>query len=106
MPYIKANRREPLDMLVMDFARVRDDYGMGEGELNYLFTRLLLEWVGRTRTYDLLSAARGILQDVSDEFYRRVVTPFEELKRWENGDVYARNPGDNQPASRPENPVA
>ena len=106
MPYIKRSRREPLDMLVQDFARVRDDFGVSEGELNYLFTRLLLEWTEGVRSYCLLSSARGILQDVSEEFYRRVVAPFEDLKRWENGDVYATNPGDNQPASRSEGPVA
>ena len=89
MPYIKPSRRQPLDALVADFAQLRDDYGVSEGELNYLLTRLLLEWTGGVRSYALLCSARGILQDVKDEFYRRVVAPYEDTKREANGDVFS-----------------
>jgi len=38
--------------------------------------------------YAEMSAVRGVLADVSSEFYRRKMAPYEDMKREENGDVY------------------
>lgn len=59
------------------------------GELNYMITgfcNLYLETKGTN--YTVLNEIIGVLECAKLEFYRRVVTPYEEKKRKENGDVY------------------
>jgi len=59
------------------------------GVLNFQITELLKEYVRHHGTsYDTLNAVVGALGCVKAEFYRRVVAPYEDLKRAENGDVY------------------
>lgn len=86
MPYINPSLRPRLDEALHQLANIP---GLSVGEINYLITCLLLRWLGNegTRTYAKYSAARGVLQDVSDELYRRWMGPFEDLKRQEHGDV-------------------
>jgi hypothetical protein len=38
--------------------------------------------------YQTFNDALGALEGAKQEFYRRVVVPYEEQKRFENGDVY------------------
>jgi len=59
------------------------------GELNYAITLLLTGYVSRQpRSYQALNDCLGALEGAKLEFYRRVVVPYEEQKRAENGDVY------------------
>ncbi len=59
------------------------------GEMNFLITRIIMEFLGRKgKSYANMSAIRGVLADVSDEFWRRVMLPYEDVKMAENGDVY------------------
>ena len=81
MPYIDPKRREPLEPNAVPNS---------PGELNFVITRLITAYVYRKgMTYENLSAARAAAQDASDEFYRRVVVPYEDVKKSEHGDVYA-----------------
>lgn len=63
---------------------------MSIGELHYVITRLAVLMVFRhgRPSYAFLSSIGGVLADVRDEFYRRVVAPYEDSKAKENGDVY------------------
>ena len=64
------------------------------GDLNYAITVLLREHLGGLArsgvevTYQHLNDCLGALEGAKLEFYRRVVVPYEEKKRTENGDVY------------------
>lgn len=127
MPYIKQERRDAL---------AKDELPQNVGELNYVLTTLVLEYVEEQPqekiTYGLLDdillilekvkyqrlgllepmfidgslgyrlmdtcaeftnrtglATLGTLEAVKQEFYRRVVAAYEDLKIQENGDVYA-----------------
>lgn len=81
MPYIKQHVREFLDQGVVD-ARL-------PGELNYLITQLIQDYLDNAEpSYTALNDIIGVLEAVKLEFYRRVVVPYEEQKRFENGDVY------------------
>jgi hypothetical protein len=39
-------------------------------------------------TYQTMNDCLGALEGAKLEFYRRVVVPYEEQKKYENGDVY------------------
>jgi hypothetical protein len=60
------------------------------GELNYFITYHIQRYLGdRLRQdYTAYNEVIGVLESVKLEFYRRVVVPYEEQKRFDNGDVY------------------
>jgi hypothetical protein len=57
------------------------------GELNYVITRLLLDRASQPN-YERLNSLMGVLECAKQEFYRRAVAPYENIKIKENGDVY------------------
>ena len=82
MPYIKQSDRDVLNNYVDLPASTTP------GELAYLFHRLIARYLIQTGvTYQNLATTYGIIGTVKDEFYRRVVAPYEDKKIEENGDV-------------------
>lgn len=83
MPYIKQEDREKLDqMLDTDW---RPDT---PGELNYIITKLVHEYIEEKGTnYKTLNAVVGVLECAKMELYRRIVSPYEDEKIKENGDL-------------------
>lgn len=79
MPYISKYARKSLD----------DGRGVPEhpGELNYLFTKIALEYFKRNRNYQGINDIIGALEGAKLEFYRRYAAPYEDIKLAENGDV-------------------
>jgi len=94
MPYISQKRREALDDLFGN--PMSDEHVETSGELNYLFTKLSLEYVNWKKyvgdrddySYNDLNDVVGALEGAKAEFQRRIVTPYEDRKIHENGDVY------------------
>lgn len=98
MPYIAQKSREKLDdsinklaKHIVDISRQEEGDGAFAGLLNYSCTRLALEIIrlrfGGHIRYWLVATVRGVFKDVSDEFYRRLVTPYEDKQIEKNGDV-------------------
>lgn len=59
------------------------------GELNYLISSILVNYIlNNGLSYQSINDIIGALDGASKEFYRRVVVPYEDLKRHQNGDVY------------------
>ena len=56
-----------------------------DGELNYVVTKILKEIY--QQRYFSLNRAVGVLESIKQEFYRRVVAPYEDVKIGESGDV-------------------
>jgi len=83
MPYIEQKRREELDSFLIAAPAVTS------GELNYKITQILLDYlrVNGTR-YQVFNDITGALDNAKQEFYRRVVVPYEDEKIKLNGDVY------------------
>lgn len=80
MPYIKVEQQ--LDLF-------EGKAPVSAGELNYLITALVIEYMqGKHVNYEFLNSIVGALESCKLEFYRRVLVPYEEQKRFENGDVY------------------
>jgi hypothetical protein len=80
MPYIKEVDREFLGC---------DTVPRTSGELNYCITELLLSYLGRSAgDYSAMNEIMGALECAKQEFYRRVMVPYENAKMEQNGDVY------------------
>lgn len=83
MPYVIPPHRQPIDDAVESIPF------MEHGDLTYAITRLMVRYVTQHGDrYTVLSQARSAAHDAADEFYRRVVVPFEDRKRADNGDAY------------------
>lgn len=79
MPYISRNDRRELQSRQTTIA----------GELNYRFTQLIIEYLGTNgESYQTYNDIMGALEGAKLELYRRKITPYENTKIKENGDVY------------------
>jgi hypothetical protein len=59
------------------------------GELNYEVTLLIRSYLAvHGRSYQVFNDITGALEGAKTEFYRRVVSPYEDEKIKLNGDVY------------------
>lgn len=82
MPYIDPERRIPDDK--------RGYTATSAGELNYAITRLCDLWLqDHGVTYGQINTVIGALECAKLELYRRIAAPYEDVKRHDNGDVYA-----------------
>lgn len=80
MPYINQERRAQLP-----------PEGIGSpttpGELNYLLTQVVINYLGQDLCYERINDVIGALEACKLEFYRRIATPYESQKIFHNGDV-------------------
>lgn len=86
MPYIPSKDRDLLDGISPDADHII--VSLDPGELNYVLTRFIREWLGGYPTYSRYNAALGVLEAVKQELYRRQIAPYEDEKCEANGDVY------------------
>jgi hypothetical protein len=86
VPYIRQIDRaglRPITEAIADHAMPFTD-----GELNYLITKLVKTYLRRLNvSYTAYNAAIGVLECAKLELYRRSVSPYEDLKCRDNGDV-------------------
>ena len=88
MPYIKQVERDKLDGYIQDLVQELEyefKQWQVDGALNYIITKLLMELY--TPSYFNYNRAIGVLECVKQEYYRKVVAKYEELKEFENGAV-------------------
>lgn len=87
MPYIEQSRRKELDK-----DSQLEMIGLGcnsEGELNFVLTSICkgyLEKLGM-KNYARFNQVVGAIECCKLELYRRKISPYEDLKIQENGDV-------------------
>lgn len=81
MPYITKQQKDTL---------FDNGFAAGSpGELNFTFTALAYDYFKRMgRDYNAANDVLGALEGAKLEFYRRVVAPYEDVKKEQNGDVY------------------
>jgi hypothetical protein len=80
MPYIPQQSRS--DISTDDFPPTTP------GELNYVITKLIVEYLGNTESYTKYNEVVGVLECAKLELYRRRIAYYEHIKMLENGDVY------------------
>jgi len=89
MPYIPTADRERFEFALDSLATQAAAYGLSNGELNYLLTRLGLMYLDRHgKSYNTISDVIKAMECAKLEFYRRVAAPYEDDKARQNGDVY------------------
>ena len=81
MPYIKQEERKNLDQ---HLAFAWQD--LSAGQMNYMITGLVKRWIGDP-SYTKIATMTGVLENVKQEMYRRLASPYEDAKIAENGDV-------------------
>jgi len=88
MPYITHEDKKKFSLALSELMSNIEE-GCTPGELNYLITKLCITYVmSRGLNYTHLNDVVGVLESAKQEFYRRLVSPYEELKRKKSGDVY------------------
>jgi pantothenate kinase type III len=104
MPYITENRRKNLDdsinRLVLaikgnntDITNVFDKESLTNeefldivGDINYAFSRTVSALMGEV-SYGKIAIITGVLENIKQEFYRRVAEKYEDNKILANGDI-------------------
>jgi hypothetical protein len=94
MPYIAPTQREYLEpdieWLVRSIKFTQEDLSLDStakaGLINYIFTRILQDAYPEDN-YNSFNERIGILECCKLELYRSRVAPYEEQKKFENGDV-------------------
>jgi len=83
MPYIKQEDRKKFKFAEMEMTRIET-----VGELNYFITKACLSYLNtKGMSYQICNDIIGVLTCAAQEFYRRLVVPYEDQKIHENGDV-------------------
>tara|TARA_B100001778_G_scaffold196892_1_gene162424 strand:- start:682 stop:978 length:297 start_codon:yes stop_codon:yes gene_type:complete len=94
MPYINESARLELDSCIENMVEClthgndvsNEEFTVLLGEINYCFSRILAKSMGET-SYSKIAMITGVLENVKQEFYRRIATSYEEKKIIENGDI-------------------
>jgi hypothetical protein len=79
MPYITEDRRDCIDTGSLPETA---------GELNYALTQIVRLYLGGSPNYQRFNDAIGALEGCKLELYRRQVSPYEDKKIVQNGDVF------------------
>lgn len=98
MPYIKEDIRKELDICIekminclgtpksLNGNMTNEDFVSILGDINYVFSRIISSLMGQV-SYSKIAMITGVLENIKQEYYRRVAVPYEELKIKENGDI-------------------
>lgn len=87
MPYIKDDRRAVLVNDIERITRRLEAMSWSEGDVTYVFYKILLAWWNHRRSYNTISHIRGTLIGLISEFDRQEAHPYEDEKIAENGDI-------------------
>jgi hypothetical protein len=80
MPYIKEQQKEYINA---------GECPSNPGELNYLISSICKKYLDNNKkSYQTFNDIIGALECCKQEFYRRLIGPYEDIKIKENGDVF------------------
>ena len=99
MPYIDENARFELDICIdkmtecLTMGHINNENNISNeefivllGEINYSFSRILSGCM-KDVSYTKIAMITGVLENIKQEFYRRVAAPYEDEKIVQNGDI-------------------
>ena len=94
MPYIDEQERVELDSQIDNMIlAIRNnktnlnnphDFSNYLGRINYCFSRIIYG-VMRDVSYRNIAMVTGVLENIKQEYYRRVAEPYEDIKIRQNG---------------------
>ena len=84
MPYIKQNEKNLYEYYLKNISQ----FITNPGELTYCIYRLMLLMTKKNnKSFANMSSIIGSIECAKMEYYRRIVSPYEDKKIKENGDV-------------------
>ena len=94
MPYISEHNRKKLDHCIDAMVDcltdchdiTNEEFLSIAGDLNYALTRILMGCIGPL-SYSKIAVSTGVLENIKQEFYRRVASTYEDKKIVTNGDI-------------------
>ncbi len=94
MPYINESARLELDDCIDNMVKClthgndvsNEEFTVLLGEINYTFSRVLSGSMGKV-SYSKIAMITGVLENIKQEFYRRIAEPYEDQKIVQNGDI-------------------
>ena len=109
MPYIKEENRETLDQCIHNMVHclksnipndnIKNSWSDPQnrnlsnqellhicGDINYCFSRILGQLAGDV-SYPKIAIITGVLENIKQEYYRRVASKYEDQKIVSNGDI-------------------
>ena len=88
MPYIKQEDRHRYEVFLQWIVKLLKEIPEEnrDGHVNYIVT-VMLKRLYEPPKYRRYNKAMGVLECIKQEFYRRVVAPYEDVKIEQNGDV-------------------
>jgi len=94
MPYIKDEARIFLDGCIENMTQcltegnelTDEEFLSILGEINYTFSRIVTGSMGKV-SYSKIAMITGVLENIKQEFYRRIASPYEDIKILQNGDI-------------------
>ena len=96
MPYIKEEERQQLDVCIDSMIDCiftnktslnnPHDFQNYLGRINYCFSKVLAGLM-KEPSYNKIAMITGVLENIKQEFYRRVCQNYEDLKIRQNGDI-------------------
>ena len=90
MPYVKRTDRALMKPQIDYLLLFLNEKGYNPGWINYIITTIIYYWwKSSAQNYATLALICGTLDNVKDEFYRRVASPYEDRKIEEHGDVFS-----------------
>jgi hypothetical protein len=105
MPYIKESNRQNLDECISNMVICikqnasrytnthlienglsNEEFATILGDINYVFSRVLAGLM-KDPSYNKIAMITGVIENIKQEFYRRVASSYEDKKIIENGDI-------------------
>jgi hypothetical protein len=94
VPYINESARLELDDCIDNMVKClthgndvsNEEFTVLLGEINYTFSRVLSGSMGKV-SYSKIAMITGVLENIKQEFYRRIAEPYEDQKIVQNGDI-------------------
>ena len=88
MPYIKKIEREIYDEELDILIELLSQNKWCVGQLNYIFTRIIVAWFNELPRYRTINSIAGVLRCAWDEFYHRIGRVYEDKQLSINQDVF------------------
>lgn len=96
MPYITEEEREELDSAIDSMVDAIKNTKVSLvnpnnlvnflGRINYCFSRVVSSVMGDI-SYPKVAMVTGVLENIKQEFYRRIAANYEDIKIKQNGDI-------------------
>ena len=89
MPYISTGARDQLKSLPRSVTQPIQRSAMNAGELTYQITEVIQAYLrANGLSYQSIAEILGSLRGAELDLERRIITPYEEKKQEDNGDVW------------------